>query len=135
VGNDGGLAGPACGMWSWRWSGRRSRAAQVSISSRGAPAARRTKSQMLRTSRWLVRPERGGIDAADHWGKTSFDLLTALILHELYRARATEGGDLAECRAHALRFAPDSVDELWRTRCGRPASRSPKLGRILVRAC
>ena len=35
----------------------------------------------------LCDPKGEGIDAADHWGKTSFDLITALILHELYRAQ------------------------------------------------
>jgi len=61
----------------------------------------------------LCDPKGEGIDAADHWGKTSFDLITALILHELYQARA-EGrtASLADV-AHALSNPDQKSDELW----------------------
>jgi type IV secretion system protein VirD4 len=61
----------------------------------------------------LCDPKGEGIDAADHWSKTSFDLITALILHELYQARA-EGrtASLADV-AHALSNPDQKSDELW----------------------
>jgi type IV secretion system protein VirD4 len=50
----------------------------------------------------LCGPKGEGIDAAYHWGKTSFDLITALILHELYRAHGQgKTASLADV-AHAL---------------------------------
>jgi type IV secretion system protein VirD4 len=61
----------------------------------------------------LCDPKGEGIDAADHWGKTSFDLITALILHELYRAQAQgKTASLADV-AHALSNPDQKSDELW----------------------
>ena len=60
----------------------------------------------------LCDPKGEGIDAA-HWGKTSFDLITALILHELYRAqRCGATASLADV-AHALSNPDQKADELW----------------------
>jgi type IV secretion system protein VirD4 len=61
----------------------------------------------------LCDPKGEGIDAADHWGKTSFDLISALILHELYRAQGEgRAASLADV-AHGLSDPDRKSDELW----------------------
>jgi type IV secretion system protein VirD4 len=61
----------------------------------------------------LCDPKGEGIDAADHWGRTSFDLITAMILHVLYRARADrKSASLADVAA-ALSNPDQSADDLW----------------------
>jgi type IV secretion system protein VirD4 len=55
-----------------------------------------------------------GIDAADHWGKTSFDLITGLILHELLSSTHGRGkaASLADV-AYALSNPDQKTDALW----------------------
>ncbi|MBO0738335.1 MAG: type IV secretory system conjugative DNA transfer family protein [Alphaproteobacteria bacterium] len=61
----------------------------------------------------LCDPQGKGIDAADHWGRTSFDLITALILHELYRARAQRRTASLADVAQALSDPDKKSDQLW----------------------
>ena len=61
----------------------------------------------------ICDPNGDGIEGKDHWGKTSFDLLAAVILHVMYKARTRgETGSLADV-AYALSDPDEASDTLW----------------------
>jgi len=61
----------------------------------------------------ICDPNGDGIEGKDHWGKTSFDLLSAVILHVMYRARsAGRTASLADV-AFALSEPKEHSDQLW----------------------
>jgi type IV secretion system protein VirD4 len=61
----------------------------------------------------ICDPNGDGIEGKDHWGKTSFDLLAAVILHVMYMARTRgETGSLADV-AYALSDPNERSDALW----------------------
>ena len=61
----------------------------------------------------ICDPNGDGIEGKDHWGKTSFDLLSAVILHVMYKARARgETASLADV-AYALSDPDEASDALW----------------------
>ncbi len=71
-------------------------------------------------------PNGDGIEGKDHWGKTSFDLMAAMILHVMYKAEASgKTGCMADLTT-ALSDPDRPADELWEemltNRYGRDAS-------------
>jgi type IV secretion system protein VirD4 len=61
----------------------------------------------------ICDPNGDGIEGKDHWGKTSFDLLSAVILHVMYKARADgRVASLADV-AFALSDPDETSDALW----------------------
>jgi type IV secretion system protein VirD4 len=61
----------------------------------------------------ICDPHGDGIEGKDHWGKTSFDLLSAVILHVMYKAKASkETASLADV-AFALSDPEEKSDVLW----------------------
>ncbi|MGR3715250.1 MAG: type IV secretory system conjugative DNA transfer family protein [Thermohalobaculum sp.] len=61
----------------------------------------------------ICDPNGDGIEGKDHWGKTSFDLLAAVILHVMYKAKARGAvANLAEV-AYALSDPDEKADVLW----------------------
>ncbi|MDT7953489.1 MAG: type IV secretory system conjugative DNA transfer family protein [Acetobacteraceae bacterium] len=61
----------------------------------------------------ICDPNGDGIEGKDHWGKTSFDLLAAVILHVMYKARKKgKVGSLADV-AYALSDPEEKSDVLW----------------------
>ena len=61
----------------------------------------------------ICDPNGDGIEGKDHWGKTSFDLLSAVILHVMYKARAAKKtANLADV-AFALSDPDENSDALW----------------------
>jgi type IV secretion system protein VirD4 len=61
----------------------------------------------------ICDPNGDGIEGKDHWGKTSFDLLSAVILHVMYKARAKgQTASLADV-AFALSDPAEKSDALW----------------------
>jgi type IV secretion system protein VirD4 len=61
----------------------------------------------------ICDPNGDGIEGKDHWGKTSFDLLAAVILHVMYKAgRQGETASLADV-AYALSDPDEKSDALW----------------------
>ncbi len=64
-------------------------------------------------SQMICDPNGDGIEGKDHWGKTSFDLLAAVILHVMYKARrdGTTAG-FADV-AFALSDPDEKADTLW----------------------
>ncbi|HUZ64828.1 MAG TPA: type IV secretory system conjugative DNA transfer family protein [Acetobacteraceae bacterium] len=61
----------------------------------------------------ICDPNGEGIEGKDHWGKTSFDLLAAVILHVMYKLRKRgETASLADV-AYALSDPEEKSDALW----------------------
>lgn len=61
----------------------------------------------------ICDPNGDGIEGKDHWGKTSFDLLSAVILHVMYKAKAaSRTASLADV-AYALSDPAEKSDALW----------------------
>jgi type IV secretion system protein VirD4 len=61
----------------------------------------------------ICDPNGDGIEGKDHWGKTSFDLLSAVILHVMYKAKANkQTASLADV-AFALSDPDEKSDALW----------------------
>ena len=61
----------------------------------------------------ICDPNGDGIEGKDHWGKTSFDLLAAVMLHVMYKARKRgETASLADV-AYALSDPEEKSDALW----------------------
>jgi type IV secretion system protein VirD4 len=61
----------------------------------------------------ICDPNGDGIEGKDHWGKTSFDLLSAVILHVMYKAKANkQTASLADV-AFALSDPEEKSDALW----------------------
>ncbi len=61
----------------------------------------------------ICDPNGDGIEGKDHWGKTSFDLLSAVILHVMYKAKAgSRTASLADV-AFALSDPEEKSDALW----------------------
>lgn len=61
----------------------------------------------------ICDPNGDGIEGKDHWGKTSFDLLAAVILHVMYKARKRgETASLGDV-AYALSDPEEKSDVLW----------------------
>lgn len=61
----------------------------------------------------ICDPNGDGIEGKDHWGKTSFDLLSAVILHVMYKAKARgRTASLADV-AFALSDPEEKSDALW----------------------
>lgn len=61
----------------------------------------------------ICDPNGDGIEGKDHWGKTSFDLLSAVILHVMYKAKADkQTASLADV-AFALSDPEEKSDALW----------------------
>ncbi len=61
----------------------------------------------------ICDPNGDGIEGKDHWGKTSFDLLSAVILHVMYKAKAaSRTASLADV-AYALSDPEEKSDALW----------------------
>ncbi|MDA8247977.1 MAG: type IV secretory system conjugative DNA transfer family protein [Rhodospirillales bacterium] len=61
----------------------------------------------------ICDPNGDGIEGKDHWGKTSFDLLSAVILHVMYRERAKGGTASLADVAYALSDPEEASDALW----------------------
>ncbi|MDA8249227.1 MAG: type IV secretory system conjugative DNA transfer family protein [Rhodospirillales bacterium] len=61
----------------------------------------------------ICDPNGDGIEGKDHWGKTSFDLLSAVILHVMYRERAKGGTASLSNVAYALSDPEEASDALW----------------------
>ncbi len=64
-------------------------------------------------SQMICDPNGDGIEGKDHWGKTSFDLLAAVILHVMYKARATKRPAGFADVAFALSDPEETSDALW----------------------
>ena len=61
----------------------------------------------------ICDPNGDGIEGKDHWGKTSFDLLAAVILHVMYKAKKRgETAGLADV-AYVLSDPEEKSDVLW----------------------
>ena len=58
-------------------------------------------------------PNGDGIEGKDHWGKTSFDLLAAVILHVMYKNRAADRPAGFADVAFALSDPEEKADTLW----------------------
>lgn len=61
----------------------------------------------------ICDPNGDGIEGKDHWGKTSFDLLSAVILHVMYKARAAKKTASLADVAFALSDPDEKSDALW----------------------
>ncbi|HSZ89786.1 MAG TPA: type IV secretory system conjugative DNA transfer family protein, partial [Acetobacteraceae bacterium] len=61
----------------------------------------------------ICDPNGDGIEGKDHWGKTSFDLLSAVILHVMYNARADRRTASLADVAFALSDPEKKSDALW----------------------
>ena len=61
----------------------------------------------------ICDPNGDGIEGKDHWGKTSFDLLSAVILHVMYCKRAAGATASLHDVAYALSNPADKADTLW----------------------
>jgi type IV secretion system protein VirD4 len=61
----------------------------------------------------ICDPNGDGIEGKDHWGKTSFDLLSAVILHVMYTARAERKTASLAGVAFALSDPEEKSDALW----------------------
>ena len=65
-------------------------------------------------SQMICDPNGDGIEGKDHWGKTSFDLLAAVILHVMYKARAMKQPAGFADVAFALSDPEETSDTLWK---------------------
>jgi type IV secretion system protein VirD4 len=61
----------------------------------------------------ICDPNGDGIEGKDHWGKTSFDLLSAVILHVMYKAKANNRTASLADVAFALSDPEEKSDALW----------------------
>lgn len=61
----------------------------------------------------ICDPHGDGIEGKDHWGKTSFDLLSAVILHVMYKAKANKRTASLAGVAFALSDPEEKSDVLW----------------------
>jgi type IV secretion system protein VirD4 len=61
----------------------------------------------------ICDPHGDGIEGKDHWGKTSFDLLSAVILHVMYKAKASKETASLAGVAFALSDPEEKSDVLW----------------------
>jgi type IV secretion system protein VirD4 len=61
----------------------------------------------------ICDPNGDGIEGKDHWGKTSFDLLCAVILHVMYKAKANQQTASLADVAFALSDPEEKSDALW----------------------
>lgn len=61
----------------------------------------------------ICDPNGDGIEGKDHWGKTSFDLLSAVILHVMYKAKAARRTASLADVAFALSDPEEKSDALW----------------------
>lgn len=80
--------------------------AEVRLGTRHEVADAQSIAQMI------CDPHGEGIEGKDHWGKTSFDLLSAVILHALYTHRKNKVACLADVAA-ALSNPNEKSDVLW----------------------